>query len=145
MVYRAGLMRHLLIAFLTLVAVAGCGDDKKGRLNPDAGSNNQPPDGPPVSGSDGIGDAKGTADGTNLSLKITGATITYIKPAIGNVTNDPAGFTIQAKQNGVGLFVSVDPATLNPVPAVGDVVNFTITTMGTVHAQRRAQAITDFV
>src|SRR4051812_24679013 len=109
-------MRYLSIVFLTLVAFAACGDDKKSRLNPDPGS---PPDSPPdpqQDGDDGISGAKGTGDGTGLSLKITGATVTYIKPALGSVTNDPAGFTIQAQKAGAGLFVSVDPATLNPVP-----------------------------
>jgi hypothetical protein len=135
-------MRHLPIVFLAFVAFAACGDDKKARLSPDAGSN-MPPDTSNVE-PDGIGPAKGTTDGSGLALKIHHATVTYIKPAVGNLTNDPAGFTIQAQKDGPGLFISVDPATLTPVPAVGDVVDFTITTMGTVHAQRRAQAISDF-
>jgi hypothetical protein len=67
-----------------------------------------------------------------------------LKPQLGSMTNDPAGFTIQAQQTGPGLFVTVDPATLSPMPAVGDVVDFTITQMGTVHMERRAQAIDSF-
>jgi hypothetical protein len=94
--------------------------------------------------SDGIAEARAQLDGTGLSLAIREVTVTYLKPQIGNATNDPAGFTIQAKQAGLALFVSVDPATLTPPAAVGDVVSFTITTMGTVGMQRRAQAITNY-
>jgi len=42
---------------------------------------------------------------------------------------------VQSVMNGPALFVSVDPATLSPMPAIGDVVDFTITTMGTVGMQ----------
>ncbi len=109
--------------------------------NPD-GPIDGAPDAPPAT--DGIAGALGTPDGTGLTLPITNVMVTYEKPALGNTTNDPAGFTIQAQQHGPALFVSVDPATLTPVPAVGDTVSFTITTMGTVGMERRAQAITSF-
>ncbi|HEU0037559.1 MAG TPA: Ig-like domain-containing protein [Kofleriaceae bacterium] len=135
----------------------GCGDNKKGGDVPVDGS---PPgdDAPPIDGAvdasidapdidappgvaDGIAEARAAGDGTGLNLAIVGVTVTYIKPALGNLTNDPAGFTIQHDQQGPALFVSVDPATLSPALQVGDVVSFTITTMGTVGGQRRAQAI----
>lgn len=88
--------------------------------------------------------ARQAADGTGLTLPIMGATVTYIKPVGGNPTNDPAGFTIQAAQNGPALMVAVDPAMLTPVPVVGDVVSFTITTKTTVAMQPRATAISGF-
>jgi len=95
-------------------------------------------------GPDGIAEARASADGSGLSLAIRGVTITYLKPQIGSTTSDPAGFTIQAKKLGPGLFVSVDPATLTPPAAVGDVVDFTITKKGTVFGQPRGQAITSY-
>lgn len=91
-----------------------------------------------------IAAARAAADGAGLTLPIAGATITYIKPQIGSTTNDPAGFTIQASQDGPALMVAVDPATLTPAPAVGDVVSFTITTMATTGMQRRATVISDY-
>jgi len=90
-----------------------------------------------------IGFARAAADGT-VSLPIVGATVTYIKPQIGSTTNDPAGFTIQVAPTGPALMIAVDPTTLAPVPNVGDVVSFTITTMATTGGQRRATAISDF-
>jgi len=92
---------------------------------------------------DGIADAKGTADGSGLNLPIRLVVVTYLKPQIGSTTNDPAGFTIQREQTGLGLFVSVDPTTTTPALVVGDVVSFDITQMGTVGSQRRAQGITN--
>lgn len=103
------------------------------------------PDGPGMDApfDDGIATAKATADGTGLALPIRSVVVTYLKPQLGSATNDPAGFTIQRQQAGPGLFVSVDPATTNPPLVVGDVVSFEITKLGTVGAQRRAQAITN--
>jgi hypothetical protein len=87
--------------------------------------------------------ARGTADGTGLSLPITLATVTYVKPAIGSPTNDPIGFNIQAEKAGPALYVAFDPAMLSPVPAVGDVVRFTITEPRR-SAASRWRAITGF-
>lgn len=137
-------MRILLLA--SLVLAVACGDDNK-VTTPDArvdapvsidAALDAPIDAPAA---DGIAAARAAADGTGLTLEITNVTVTYVKPALGTLTNDPAGFTIQAAPTGPALFVSVDPATLTPVLAAGDVVSFTITTMGTVGMQRRAQAI----
>lgn len=88
--------------------------------------------------------ARAAADGSGLSLTIEDATVTYLKPVGGTPANDPAGFTIQAEQQGPALMIAVDPATLTPAPAVGDVVSFTITTKATVAGQPRATAITGF-
>jgi len=95
---------------------------------------------------DGIAAARAAADGTGLSLAIHGVTITYLKPLIAgaSATNDPAGFTIQAQKLGPALFVSVDAAMLTPPAAVGDVVDFTITTKATVSMQPRATALTGY-
>jgi hypothetical protein len=139
-------MRHLpVVFFAALTALAACGDDKHGAVTPDAGSNN-PPDAPPDSAPlvpDGIKEARAATDGANQTLAIHHVVVTYIKPQV-NTTTDPAGFTIQASKEGPALFISVDPASLSPAPAVGDTVDFTITTMGTVGMQRRALALSDF-
>ncbi|HET7503468.1 MAG TPA: DNA/RNA non-specific endonuclease [Kofleriaceae bacterium] len=100
-------------------------------------------DGAPAS-MDGIAAALAAADGTGLSLPIRGVTVTYVKPLVGSPSNDPAGFTIQAQKPGPALFVAVDPATLSPPAAVGDVVDFTITAKATVARQPRAQAIAGY-
>ncbi len=56
-------------------------------------------------------------------ISVAGVLVTYIKPAIGN---EPAGFFVQAQATGPGLYVLVDPASLTPVPAVGDRVSFVV-------------------
>ncbi|MFN2572286.1 MAG: Ig-like domain-containing protein, partial [Gemmatimonadales bacterium] len=99
-----------------------------------------PPPPPPPPPSDGIAQARAAADGAT-TLAISGVTVTYLKPAIGS---DPAGFTIQHDETGPALFVAVDPATLSPAATVGDIVNFTITQMGTAASQRRAQAVASY-
>jgi len=163
-------MRQLsIIAVLVIAAVSACGDNSSNNrpdasARPDArqgadASDVDAPIGTPDAAVDAntalpdamisgvsaqIATAKATADGTGLALPITGAIVTYLKPQIGSLTNDPAGFTIQGEQAGPALFVSVDPATLTPAPAIGDTVDFTIDTMGTVGMQRRAQVITGY-
>lgn len=97
-----------------------------------------------ASATDGIAAAIATPDGTGLTLPITGVTVTYIKPQIGSTTDDPAGFTVQSMAAGPALFVAVDPTTLTPMPAVGDVVSFTVTSMTTVALERRANAVTAY-
>ena len=71
------------------------------------------PDAPPdaFTGADAIAAARATADGTGLSLTIPNVIVTYIKPAIGDPTSDPAGFTVQASQTGPALMIAVDPTT----------------------------------
>ncbi|MEZ4398522.1 MAG: Ig-like domain-containing protein [Kofleriaceae bacterium] len=87
---------------------------------------------------------RATADGTGLDLPIAGAIVTYLKPQIGSTTNDPAGFFIQAEQPGPALFVAVDPATLTPAAAVGDVVSFSVNGITTLGGLRAVNAITGF-
>jgi endonuclease G len=93
---------------------------------------------------DGIAAARAAGDGDGLALAIHHATVTYLKPAIGNPPNDPPGFMVQGAKLGPAIFVAVDPATLAPAPAVGDVVDFTITGKHSVGQQPRATAITGF-
>ena len=77
------------------------------------------------------------------SYPIAGALVTYIKPLIGS--GDPAGFFVQAAQQGPALFIAVDPATLPTAIAVGDRVSFTITQMGTtLGGLRQATSITSY-
>jgi hypothetical protein len=142
-------LRLCLLPLCVLVVVA-CGDNKK---KAGEGPVDAPPgdDAPPVDmpidqppGVDGIAEARAAAPAAGASLAIAGVTVTYLKPAIGNPANDPAGFTIQAQQAGPALFIAVDPATLTPAPAVGDVVSFTITDLAVIAMQPRATAITGF-
>src|SRR5262245_44726153 len=136
-----------LSCLLSLSFLVACGG-KGGGNNPDAPppidgpQNDTPIDNPP--GNDGIADARAAADGTGLTLPITQVVVTYLKPQIGSLTNDPAGFTIQAQKDGPALFIAVDPASLTPPAAVGDTVSFTITEMTTIGGQRRAAALSDF-
>jgi hypothetical protein len=88
-----------------------------------------------------IAAARSTADGTGLDLPIEGAWVTYVREEYGY---EYAGFFIQADQAGPALFVGIDPATLAPVPQVGDEVSFTIIAMATYNGLRFAEAITDF-
>jgi hypothetical protein len=124
------MMRSATFVCVVLAVLSGCsGTTPPPSLPP-------PPPPPP----DGIAQARLAADGAS-TLAIAGVTVTYLKPAIGS---DPAGFTIQHAQTGPALFVTVDPATLSPAAAVGDVVTFTITQMGTVATERRAQTIANY-
>ncbi len=86
-------------------------------------------------------DARAAADGSALTLPIEGAWVTYVKTAVGPYG---AGFFLQASVAGPALYVAVDPATLTPVPAVGDEVTLTVTTMATVGLMRQAVEITSF-
>jgi hypothetical protein len=79
-----------------------------------------------------------------VNLPVNNVTVTYIKPVGGNMTNDPAGFTVQAEQNGPAVMIAVNPANLTPVPVVGDVVSFTVTEVTVTAMQPRATMITGF-
>lgn len=95
----------------------------------------------PTQASTQIQAALAAADGTDLGLQIEGATVTYVIPGLGN---DTPGFTVQADRTGPALFVAVDPASLSPVPARGDVVSFTVVTMSTATPVRQAVTISAF-
>ena len=91
-----------------------------------------------------IGNIRGTAPGTGLSLPVDGTIVTYLKPGIGSGIDAKAGFFVQAQQTGPAIFVSVDPSTLSPAPAVGDRVTFTVTDLATDGGVVEAQAISNF-
>jgi hypothetical protein len=139
------LVRLVSCALLILVA---CGDNTKNTGTIDAQPIDSSIDSPdidaPPNVPDGIAPARAADDGTGLNLAIVAVTVTYIKPQIGSTTNDPAGFTIQHDQLGPALFIAVDPATLTPTPAVGDVVSFKINALLTIGGQKRATAIADY-
>ena len=157
------MLRYLTASLALAFAIAACGDNLK--LAPDSQGGNQPDafvyedapanqldafvfkDAPADAGPpdlSGIGSAIAAGSGSDLSLPITNVFVTYLKPAGGNLADDPAGFTVQAQAAGPGLFVAVDPSTLglSPALAVGDAIDFTITTMATVDAEPRAMAVT---
>ena len=87
--------------------------------------------------SERIAAARAAPDGPT-TLPIDSARVTFVKPLIGG---DPAGFFIQAGSIGPALFIAVDPASVSPVPVVGDKVSFTISAMGTTAGLRQATAI----
>jgi hypothetical protein len=124
---------------LCVVLVAACGDNKKSSTSIDAPPMqiDAGPDAFVKPTSEQIADARAAADG-DVDLPINGATVTYLKPAVGG---DPAGFTIQADQMGPALFIAVNPTTTTPVLVKGDVVSFRIKMLGTTGGQKRALAI----
>lgn len=138
-------MRQLSLVFASCIALIGCGDNIKpgGPGSPDA--RRQPDaraiDAPGDQQTTGIVEARAAADGDGLSLPIGYAVVTYVKTA-GPSTSDPAGFTIQGGPTGPALFIGVNPATLTPPIAEGDIVSFTITEMDTNAGLRVALAIT---
>ncbi|MEO0321857.1 MAG: Ig-like domain-containing protein [Myxococcota bacterium] len=71
-------------------------------------------------------------------LPVENATVSYVRP---QVASDPAGFFVQAEAMGPALFVAVDPATLSPVPEVGDVVSFTADETDVANDQHQVLAI----
>lgn len=82
------------------------------------------------------------ADGLlDPALPVSGAIVTYLLAQLGS---DPAGFFVQGDRTGPALFVAVDPATLDPAPAVGDVVAFDVTETLRVRRQHRVVGITEF-
>jgi hypothetical protein len=88
-----------------------------------------------------IQDAIDALPGSGLNLPIQGAWVTYVKPDDGT---DPAGFFLQRDRLGPALFVAVNPASLNPMPAVGDEVALTLTATEVVNALPRGLSLTDW-
>jgi hypothetical protein len=85
-----------------------------------------------------IAAVRAAAGGSGLALPVRSAFVTYTKPAIGN---DPAGFFLQATQAGPAVYVAVDPVTLNPVPAVGDLVDLTAQAVAISAGRRPVTAV----
>jgi hypothetical protein len=82
-------------------------------------------------------------------LTIRGAYVSYLKPlapgagtlADGGSTNDPAGFFLQASQNGPALFIAVDPSTVAGGLLQGDTVDLTVDTVKVLNGLRVVTAI----
>jgi hypothetical protein len=88
-----------------------------------------------------IADVRAAPDGTaGLALPINGALVTYKKP----LTASEVGFFVQAEQQGPAIFVAVDPATLSPVPNVGDRVNLTVDQVTTATGVKQVTALSAF-
>ncbi len=75
------------------------------------------------------GDTHDLPDGgmLTMSIPVAGVYVTYLKPNIAGQTEDLPGFFVQADPTGPAVFIRVDPASLSPVPLVGDLVQFTVT------------------
>lgn len=144
-------MRSLLVALLFVFAA--CGDNNRPKVNPDGAPADArpdaPPDAPPDASSESIASmqiaaVRAAADGV-VDLPVTNVTVTYLKPAGASMTNDPAGFTIQAEQAGPAIFVAVDPLTTVPPLVRGDVISFRATEVATVAGQKRVTMIADLM
>jgi len=122
---------------------AGMEEPDAGMEEPDAGME-EPDAGTEPTTSMMIDDILATADGTGLSLPLNGGLVTFIKPQVGDATDDPAGFFLQRGTSGPAIFVAVDPASLTPAPAIGDEVDMTVTAVETVRGLKRVSAITDY-
>ncbi len=88
---------------------------------------------------DGITAVRAATPGTlSPAIAIDDAIVTYVRPMIGS---DPAGFFVQSDATGPALFVALDPATLTPVLAAGDTIDFSVTTTSVVGGMLRVTAI----
>src|SRR5688572_18813232 len=125
-------------------------DDVDAPLAPDANVDAAPPPDANVDADPGpdvnaqIAAVRAATDDIPIDLPIEGAMVTFLKPQIGSTTNDPAGFTIQGSQAGPAIFVSVDPTTLSPAPAIGDTVSFNVTLKDTIGGSPRAMTIAGY-
>lgn len=135
-----------LVVSLALIGATACGDNIQ-PVSPQADASPQPdaevPDAAPPDAMwppDGIQDALDTPVGP-AAVDIARVWVTYVKPLVGN---DPAGFFVQRSATGPALFVAVDPATLTPAPAVGDLVSFTVDNMNSAGDLAQADAISGF-
>ena len=119
---KTSLYPFIVAPFLFVIAViASCSGGGGGRGGPVVNTG-------PAKTSAQIQAARDAADGP-VSLPVGSAIVTYVTSSYSAI--DPAGFFIQAEKTGPALFVAVDPATLTPAPAAGDVVDLTITEMST--------------
>lgn len=84
-----------------------------------------------------IAAVRAAADG-QVSLPVDGAYITFVKPGVGTLANDPAGFFLQAERGGPALFVEGDPGMLSPQPQAGMRVNLVVNTKRVANGMVRA-------
>lgn len=94
----------------------------------------------PASISAQIAAVRAAADGAT-NLLIERALVTYVKPLVGT---EPAGFFIQAEQNGPALFIAVNPASLGSPPAPGRRVSLRATQKTTVEGRVQVTAIANY-
>ncbi|MGA9519863.1 MAG: Ig-like domain-containing protein [Myxococcaceae bacterium] len=80
---------------------------------------------------------------TSIDLAIRGATVTYLRPSLGDAVADPAGFFVQAEAKGPAVFVAVDPATLGTEIRIGNVMDLNVTSTAVVAGQKRATSVTE--
>ncbi|WP_163864858.1 chitobiase/beta-hexosaminidase C-terminal domain-containing protein [Myxococcus eversor] len=85
-----------------------------------------------------IAAVRATADGNVPFLPIENAIVTFVKPGVGNFSNDGPGFFLQAKKEGPALFVEVNPSLLTPPPVVGNSVRVLVVGLRTWNGMRRA-------
>jgi hypothetical protein len=91
-------------------------------------------------GSAAIAEARAAEDG-GVAIDVEHVRVTNVRQALGN---DPSGFFVQAEAQGPALFVSVNPAALDPRPQAGDCVSFRITAMETTVFARHVAAIASY-
>ena len=99
-----------------------------------------PPPDPDPTASEQIVAIRAAGDGP-VNLAVRGATVTYVKPAVGS---EAAGFFVQSERAGPAVYLQVDPASLSPAPSAGDVVDFTATAKATVAGQERVTALSGY-
>ena len=95
---------------------------------------------PPPNPSEAIALLRTSEDG-EVDVMITGAVVTYKRPAVGGA---PAGFFLQADDQGPAIVVEIDPLSLDPEPRVGDVLSLRATELGTIYDARAIRAIADY-
>jgi len=69
-------------------------------------------------------------DDTAVTLTIEDAVVSFTKLAVEDDL-DGAGFFVQAEQTGPALYVAIDPTSLTPEVAAGDVIDFQVTLKST--------------
>ena len=74
-----------------------------------------------------------TAEDGEVDVMITGAVVTYKRPAVGGA---PAGFFLQAAAAGPAIVVELDPLSLDPEPQVGDLLSLRATELGPIYDAR---------
>lgn len=79
--------------------------------------------------------------GPDLNLRVDDALVTYIKPSIGT---ESAGFFLQADATGPAIYLAIDPASLTPIPKVGDKVSVIISSLASEKFMRHITALSSY-
>ncbi|MFY1827986.1 chitobiase/beta-hexosaminidase C-terminal domain-containing protein [Myxococcus fulvus] len=88
--------------------------------------------------SEQISAVRASADGSLPMMPIDGAIVTFVKPGVGNLSNDGPGLFLQARKEGPALFVEVNPSVLTPTPVAGDWVRVRVSAIRSWNGMRRA-------